>query len=183
MSILAFLIVFLIAAFIAGCLADFIVYCIGAPSMSENGLLEAQNGRIFSRYGDWVARKYNALELARYNDAFNKAALLTFTDEEIEAKRNAIGKTNDAPPIPPSLIIANLREAEAKRIFRENEMRLNWWMPLGACPICFSFWIISIIGGIGLFLIAPYVDMGLSGHIIAALHFAPLAIRLQKILG
>lgn len=107
----------LILAFFVACFVKFTHYSIGEPHEDQNGLNFVQ-GRIFSFYGAFVLRKHNEYDTKERTRLNNK----------IKNKLKA-----DDPDF----------NMKAFRI--QSAYRPSIWLPLGVCPMCFSFWLGLII--------------------------------------
>lgn len=153
MLILTFLLCFIAAAFVSAAFFDFIWNCIGAPEFDERGRLHVRKRSIFGRYGAWVARKFNEVEDARELEAHARAAAVPITAEQIKA-----GRARYIMPSDEAVAVA-LRQEIAEDIL-ENDARLNWYMPLGACSFCFSVWVHLINAAAALYFVAPAFNLG-----------------------
>lgn len=123
----------IILAFMIAAVIKLIHYSIGGPKDSKDGL-EFNPNAIFSFYGRWVVQNY-----------------AKFQNKEIERKQKELKKLEK-----------EAREAEAKRANEANEMarsvsidrnkadkihtsgKVNIWLPLGICILCFGAWFAAI---------------------------------------
>lgn len=172
MLVLTFLLCFVVAAFVSAAFFDFVWRCIGSPEFDERGRLEARGGMILSRYGRWVADKYNALEDARVMQAHEKAAATVLKPEELAQVREMynLGSNDKAAQM--------LRGMIADGLIR-GDRRLNWYSALGGCPFCFSVWVHLINAGAALYFIAPIFKLGGVAVGFCFVYFPAVAIAIR----
>lgn len=182
MSILAFLLCFLLAAFFAVALFDFVHTSLGAPQINEAGEAQYRSGFIFSWLGAWVARKYNDAE-RRNSQQLNKIAnMYQFADSDKDYARavlsgeNSLGRPND------DQILAYLRAQYLERLQGEDNF-VNWVKPLGVCWYCTMFWFCTALGAILLYAYSLYQPLTLGAWLLSILHFAPLCIKIRQMIN
>jgi hypothetical protein len=176
MSIISFIFIYMAAAFFAACLFDFLHKAIGSPHQDDNGDATVYSGAIFSWYGMYVAKKYNALDAQRLRQAAQKANGYVFTRDQIEQQKKMFNIEID------NVAIMQLREKKAETIYL-NDTRPNWYAPLGVCSFCTSFWVYTILFIRGACWLSNAYVLSAGGYLIAGVHFAPLAIKLHELLS
>jgi len=176
MSILTFLICFVISAFAAAALFDFWHWAIGSPEANEHGDAEAQRGRILSVFGVWLCAKYNAANRAHYDSIRRDVEMLVFSDAEIQWAISAIHGRDDRQKA-----IEFVREKEVNRRLNNTNF-INWYKPLGICSVCTMFWFCSLLGFGLLFSLTLVQPVSLTAWLFSMLHFAPVSIAVREYL-
>lgn len=179
MTIHIFLLCYLIAAFAAAALADFIYRAIGAPYIDDNGRATCSKGMILSRYGLFICDMYNKRQQRRQEVLRRKTDALTFSDAEIEwATAKTFFQSEDGQA---ERAIQFLRDTELEKLIR-NDTAVNWYKSLGVCKFCTSFWICSLAGAVLLFALSLSYPISLTAWILSLAHFAPVAIKIGSFL-
>lgn len=121
------LIDYLFFAVILGCFAWFLWKCIGSPSVDDVGNAVCYNGMIFSFFGQWLCKKYNAKE-AKIEAEKRKLFEIAFPNANYEDQYTF----------------------EQIRFLQEFEHQkpLNFYKALGVCLTCFTWWV-SMLGFLG----------------------------------
>lgn len=176
MTIHIFLLCYLIAAFAAAALADFIYRAIGAPYIDDGGRATCSKGMILSRYGLFICDMYNKRQQRRQEVLRRKTDALTFSDAEIEWAKIFLQSENDT-----IRAIQFLRDTELEKLIR-NDTAVNWYKSLGVCKFCTSFWICSLAGAVLLFALSLSYPISLTAWILSLAHFAPVAIKIGSFL-
>lgn len=178
MLILTFLLCFIAAAFVSAAFFDFIWNCIGAPEFDQQGRLNARAGMILSRYGNWVARKYNAVEDARIIEAHARAAAMPISPEQYADARTRYGMQGT----PDEVVAVTIRQEIAERILVDDD-RLNWYSALGGCPFCFSVWVHLFNAAVALYFVAPAFDLGGVAVGFCVVYFPAVSIAIRAYFG
>lgn len=176
MIILIFLLCFIAAAFVSAAFFDFVWHCIGAPEFDDKGRLSARKGMILSRYGDWVARKHNALEDDRELEAHEKAAAIVLNPEEIMQARQRHNLLSNEQA-------AQLLRMQIANTIIANDNRLNWYSALGACPFCFSVWVHLFNACAALYFVVPVFHLGGFAVGFCLVYFPAVAIAIRAYFG
>lgn len=179
MSILAFLLCFLLAAFFAVALFDFVHTSLGAPHIAGNGAAQHQNGFILSWLGAWVVKKYNQNERSNSQKLVEIANMYQFTDGE-KAYAYAVLSAEREPT--KDEILAYLRADYLERLLREDNF-VNWFKPLGVCWYCAMFWFCTALGLVLLYAYSLYQPIALGVWLLSILHFAPVCIKIRQIIN
>ena len=179
MSILAFLLCFLLAAFFAVALFDFAHTSLGAPHIADNGAAQHQNGFILSWLGAWVVKKYNDAERRNSQQLSKIANMYQFSDgDKLYAK--AVLSAEKEPT--EDEILAYLRADYLERLEEEDNF-VNWFKPLGVCWYCTMFWFCTALGLILLLTLSIAQPVSLSAWLLSILHFAPVCIKIRQIIN
>jgi hypothetical protein len=179
MSILAFLLCFLLAAFFAVALFDFVHTSLGAPHIAGNGAAQYQNGFILSWLGAWVARKYNQDERRNSQKLVEIANMYQFTDGD-KLYAHAVLSAEREPT--KDEILAYLRANYLQRLEEEDNF-VNWFKPLGVCWYCTMFWFCTALGLVLLYAYSLYQPIALGVWLLSILHFAPVCIKIRQIIN
>lgn len=126
----------LILIIVTAAVCKFLHYCIGSPIHGE-----FYSGRIFSDYGKWVSRKYNKFEIKERRRVWDEyAKWKEERDKTLNAKleNKTIEQSNE-------IYNEYLTQVDAVYNTVEDNMKMNPYSALGACPVCFSTWIALVL--------------------------------------
>jgi hypothetical protein len=182
MSILAFLLCFLLAAFFAVALFDFVHTSIGKPEINDDGEAQYMPTFIFSKFGAWVARKYNDAERRNANRLGKIADMYAFEESDrnyakaVLSGENSLGRPSDEQ------IQQYLKNEYLQRLLVEDNF-VNWFKPLGVCWYCTMFWFCTALGLVLLYAYSLYQPITLGAWLLSVLHFAPVCIKIRQIIN
>ena len=143
------LLIIMVTAIGSGLVSDLYSFCLGDPKNTVPNV-PVRDGRILSRFGQWLVDSYHAKEDAIEADRQRDAA------EQQERDRSAhYAEHGDSLPW------------NAATFHPEPYMRTNWWKMTGVCPRCFNAWFatslfvfLMVIGGCPIgwwFLAIPFL--------------------------
>jgi hypothetical protein len=180
MTILTFIIVALLLSFAVAALFDFLHGCIGAPSANDDGIASAHTGFIFSAYGLWVCRKYNAARQKRRDALLAEAMQRKFSDAELDwAKSSLATKLSYKNNYSDAEILNELQQNYFAHLIANDAgwAALNWYKPLGVCISCTLFWLATILCGVMLFALSFWQTIPTAAVVFTLLYFAPVSIK------
>jgi len=177
MTILTFIIVAVILSFAVAALFDFLHGCIGSPQTDDSGIASAQTGFIFSAYGLWVCRKYNAARQKRRDALLAEAMRRKFSDAELDwAKGSLAQKLSYKNSYTDAEILNELQQNYYAHLIA-TDTALNWFKPLGVCIFCSMFWVCTALCGVMLFALSYWHTVPTAAVVFTLLYFAPLSIK------
>ena len=163
MELLGNLLSLIILAFIIAAFIKLLHHSIGGPQNKE-GSIEFNTNSIFSFYGRWVVQNYAIFQNREIDRKTQKIRALEEETRKKEAKR------------------ANLKNEKAKNISIDPKAagkihtsgKINIWLPLGICILCFGTW----IAGISFAVILPTLGFSFGWFPFAVASSAVIATKL-----
>lgn len=131
----------------SGIVAYFLHWCIGSPEgiSGEHNIFKVNTGRIFSKYGIWVIKRFNLREESenkRIEGVFDKRAkVLSDKYKELISERVNSPNAEDIDEEVQQLQNELLTELSYLKGKVQLYRRRNPYKAAGACLTCFSSWI------------------------------------------